>query len=91
MERLLEPERTIIFRVPWADDRGETHVNRGYRVQFNQALGPCRGGIRFHPSMNLSLCKFLGFEQVLFAPIICLWPFLLTFMMKNLFACVCSY
>lgn len=65
MERLLEPERTIIFRVPWTDDRGETHVNRGYRVQFNQALGPCRGGIRFHPSMNLGICKFLGFEQTL--------------------------
>lgn len=64
MERLLEPERTIIFRVPWIDDRGETHVNRGFRVQFNQALGPCRGGIRFHPSMNLSITKFLAFEQV---------------------------
>uniref|UniRef100_A0A2P2MTW8 Uncharacterized protein MANES_04G137500 n=1 Tax=Rhizophora mucronata TaxID=61149 RepID=A0A2P2MTW8_RHIMU len=66
MERLLEPERMIIFRVPWVDDRGETHVNRGFRVQFNQALGPCRGGIRFHPSVNLSIVKFLGFEQVLF-------------------------
>lgn len=66
MERLLEPERTIIFRVPWVDDRGETHVNRGFRVQFNQALGPCRGGIRFHPSMNMSIVKFLAFEQVLF-------------------------
>ncbi|GMH22064.1 hypothetical protein Nepgr_023907 [Nepenthes gracilis] len=65
MERLLEPERTIIFRVPWVDDRGETHVNRGFRVQFNQALGPCRGGIRFHPSMNLSIAKFLSFEQTL--------------------------
>ncbi|KAA8540308.1 hypothetical protein F0562_024129 [Nyssa sinensis] len=65
MERLLEPERTIIFRVPWVDDRGETHVNRGFRVQFNQALGPCRGGLRFHPSMNLSIAKFLGFEQTL--------------------------
>jgi hypothetical protein len=65
MERLLEPERMIIFRVPWVDDRGETHVNRGFRVQFNQAVGPCRGGIRFHPLMNLSIAKFLGFEQVL--------------------------
>lgn len=65
MERLLEPERVIIFRVPWVDDRGETHVHRGFRVQFNQALGPCRGGIRFHPLMTLSIAKFLGFEQVL--------------------------
>lgn len=82
MERLLEPERTLIFRVPWIDDRGETHVNRGFRVQFNQALGPCRGGIRFHPSMNLSIAKFLAFEQVssilmLFSitlPASLLWP-----------------
>ncbi|XP_057976918.1 uncharacterized protein LOC131164027 isoform X2 [Malania oleifera] len=65
MERLLEPERVILFRVPWVDDRGETHVNRGFRVQFNQALGPCRGGIRFHPLMNLSIAKFLGFQQTL--------------------------
>ncbi|XP_073295845.1 uncharacterized protein [Primulina huaijiensis] len=65
MERLLEPERIIIFRVPWLDDRGETHVNRGYRVHFNQTLGPCRGGLRFHPSMNLSVAKFLSFEQTL--------------------------
>ncbi|KAI3463280.1 hypothetical protein Pfo_019943 [Paulownia fortunei] len=65
MERLLEPERTIIFRVPWVDDRGETHVNRGFRVHFNQTLGPCRGGLRFHPSMNLSIAKFLSFEQTL--------------------------
>ena len=64
MERLLEPERMVLFRVPWVDDRGETQVNRGFRVQFNQALGPCRGGLRFHPSMNLSITKFLGFEQV---------------------------
>lgn len=63
MERLLEPERTIIFRVPWVDDRGETHVNRGFRVHFNQTLGPCRGGLRFHPSMNLGIAKFLSFEQ----------------------------
>lgn len=66
LERLLEPERTIIFRVPWVDDKGETHVNRGFRVQFSQVLGPCRGGLRFHPSMNLSVAKFLGFEQVAF-------------------------
>ncbi|KAL0441442.1 UNVERIFIED_CONTAM: NADP-specific glutamate dehydrogenase [Sesamum radiatum] len=65
MERLLEPERTIIFRVPWVDDRGETHVNRGFRVHFNQTLGPCRGGLRFHPLMNLSIAKFLSFEQTL--------------------------
>lgn len=64
MERLLEPERMIIFRVPWMDDRGETHINRGYRVHFNQTLGPCRGGLRFHPVMNLSIAKFLSFEQV---------------------------
>ncbi|XP_021890282.1 NADP-specific glutamate dehydrogenase [Carica papaya] len=65
MERLLEPERMIVFRVPWVDDRGETHVNRGFRVQFNQALGPCRGGIRFHPLVNLSIAKFLAFQQTL--------------------------
>lgn len=69
MERLLEPERMLLFRVPWVDDRGETHVNRGFRVHFNQSLGPSRGGIRFHPSMNLSIAKFLAFEQViLFGP-----------------------
>ena len=55
----------FVFRVSWVDDRGETCVNRGFRVQFNQSMGPCRGGIRFHPSMNLSVAKFLGFEQVL--------------------------
>lgn len=65
LERLLEPERTIIFRVPWVDDRGETHVNRGLRVHFNETLGPCRGGLRFHPSMSLSIAKFLSFEQTL--------------------------
>ncbi|THG08583.1 hypothetical protein TEA_024467 [Camellia sinensis var. sinensis] len=65
MERLLEPERTILFRVPWVDDRGEAHVNRGFRVQFNQTLGPCRGGLCFHPSMNLSIAKFMGFQQTL--------------------------
>lgn len=65
LERLLEPERMIVFRVPWMDDRGETHVSRGFRVQFSQVLGPCRGGLRFHPSMNLSIAKFLAFEQTL--------------------------
>ncbi|RWR73600.1 NADP-specific glutamate dehydrogenase-like protein isoform X1 [Cinnamomum micranthum f. kanehirae] len=65
LERLLEPERMIVFRVPWVDDKGETHVNRGFRVQFSQALGPCRGSLRYHPSMNLSVAKFLGFEQTL--------------------------
>ncbi|KAK1665095.1 hypothetical protein QYE76_053254 [Lolium multiflorum] len=65
LERLLEPERCFVFRVPWIDDRGESHVNRGFRVQFSQALGPCRGGLRFHPSMNLSVAKFLAFEQTL--------------------------
>ncbi|XP_020098680.1 NADP-specific glutamate dehydrogenase isoform X2 [Ananas comosus] len=65
LERFLEPERAIVFRVPWIDDKGETHVNRGFRVQFSQVLGPCRGGLRFHPSMNLSVAKFLGFEQTL--------------------------
>ncbi|KAM7254464.1 hypothetical protein ACFE04_003844 [Oxalis oulophora] len=65
MERMLEPERMFVLRVQWIDDRGETHVNRGFRVQFNRAVGPCRGGIRFHPSMNLSIAKFLGFEQTM--------------------------
>jgi glutamate dehydrogenase (NADP+) len=64
LERLVEPERTICFRVPWQDDRGSYHVNRGYRVEFNSAIGPYKGGIRFHPSVNLSILKFLGFEQV---------------------------
>ncbi|MCL7043935.1 hypothetical protein MKW94_015114 [Papaver nudicaule] len=65
LERLLEPERMLVFRVPWIDDKGESHVNRGFRTQFSQSLGPCRGGLRFHPSMNLSVAKFLGFEQTL--------------------------
>lgn len=65
LDRLVEPERTIIFRVPWQDDKGEVHVNRGYRVQFNSAIGPYKGGLRFHPSVNLSILKFLGFEQIL--------------------------
>jgi glutamate dehydrogenase (NADP+) len=63
-ERIVEPERTIIFRVPWINDKGEVQVNRGYRVQFNSAIGPYKGGIRFHPSVNLSIIKFLGFEQI---------------------------
>ena len=64
LERLAEPERTIIFRVPWFDDKGEIQVNRGYRVQFSSALGPYKGGLRFHPTVNLSILKFLGFEQI---------------------------
>ncbi len=64
LERIVEPERTIIFRVPWQDDRGEVHVNRGMRVEFNSALGPYKGGLRFHPSVNLGIIKFLGFEQI---------------------------
>ena len=63
LERLVEPERVIIFRVPWVDDQGKIQVNRGYRVQFNSAIGPYKGGLRFHPSVNLSIIKFLGFEQ----------------------------
>ena len=64
LERMVEPERTIIFRVPWLDDKGEIQVNRGFRVEFNSAIGPYKGGLRFHPSVNLSILKFLGFEQV---------------------------
>jgi len=63
LERMVEPERTILFRVPWTDDKGEVHVNKGYRIQFNSAIGPYKGGLRFHPSVNLSILKFLGFEQ----------------------------
>ncbi|HMA85679.1 MAG TPA: Glu/Leu/Phe/Val dehydrogenase dimerization domain-containing protein, partial [Desulfosalsimonadaceae bacterium] len=63
-ERIVEPERAVLFRVPWMDDKGEVQVNRGFRVQFNNAIGPFKGGIRFHPSVNLSIIKFLGFEQV---------------------------
>jgi len=63
-ERIVEPNRSIIFSVPWVDDKGEVHVNRGFRVQFNNAIGPYKGGIRFHPSVNLSILKFLGFEQI---------------------------
>jgi glutamate dehydrogenase (NADP+) len=64
LERIIEPERTVMFRVPWQDDRGEYQVNRGFRVQFNSAIGPYKGGLRFHPSVNLSILKFLGFEQI---------------------------
>ena len=63
LERIVEPERIVIFRVPWMDDRGEIHINRGFRVQCNSAIGPYKGGIRFHPSVNLSIMKFLAFEQ----------------------------
>ena len=65
IETFVEPERMICFRVPWVDDQGNVHVNRGYRVQFNSAIGPYKGGLRFHPTVNLSILKFLGFEQIL--------------------------
>ncbi|MCX4362634.1 MAG: NADP-specific glutamate dehydrogenase [Clostridia bacterium] len=64
LERLVEPERVVMFRVPWVDDNQKVHVNKGYRVQFNSAIGPYKGGLRFHPSVNLSIIKFLGFEQI---------------------------
>lgn len=64
LERMVEPERIIMFRVPWLDDNGEIQINKGYRVEFNSAIGPYKGGLRFHPSVNLSILKFLGFEQV---------------------------
>ena len=64
LERMIEPERVIQFRVPWRNDKGEVEINRGYRVEFNSAIGPYKGGLRFHPSVNLSILKFLGFEQV---------------------------
>jgi glutamate dehydrogenase (NADP+) len=63
LERIVEPERTIMFRVPWLDDKGEIQINKGYRVEYNSAIGPYKGGLRFHPSVNLSILKFLGFEQ----------------------------
>src|SRR4030042_5865919 len=63
-ERIVEPDRTITFRVPWTDDKGDVHVNRGFRIQFNNSLGPYKGGLRFHPSVNLSILKFLGFAQI---------------------------
>ncbi len=64
LERMVEPERVLMFRVSWLDDNGQTQINRGYRIQFNSAIGPYKGGLRFHPSVNLSILKFLGFEQV---------------------------
>ena len=64
LERFVEPERVILFRVPWVDDKGGVHVNKGYRVQFNSAIGPYKGGLRFHPSVTMSIVKFLGFEQI---------------------------
>ena len=63
LDRIVEPERVITFRVPWRDDRGQVNVNRGYRVEFNSAIGPYKGGLRFHPSVNLSILKFLGFAE----------------------------
>ena len=72
LERIVEPERIITFRVPWIDDKGQTQVNRGYRVQFNGCLGPYKGGLRFHPSVNQSIMKFLGFEQVFKNALTCL-------------------
>ena len=65
LERLVEPERIISFRVPWVDDKGNVQVNKGYRVQFNNSIGAYKGGLRFHPTVNQSILKFLGFEQVL--------------------------
>ncbi|MCX7697675.1 MAG: NADP-specific glutamate dehydrogenase [Bacteroidales bacterium] len=64
IDRIIEPDRVLMFKVPWVDDQGNVHVNRGYRVQFNNAIGPYKGGLRFHPSVNLSILKFLGFEQI---------------------------
>ena len=64
LERLIEPERVIMFRVPWFDDKGEVQVNRGFRIQFNSALGPYKGGLRFHPTVYLGILKFLAFEQI---------------------------
>ncbi len=64
LERLCTPERQILFRIPWVDDKGQVQVNNGFRVQFNSAIGPYKGGLRLHPSVNLSIIKFLGFEQI---------------------------
>ena len=64
LERIAEPERIIIFRVPWMDDKGEVQINRGYRIEMNSAIGPYKGGLRFHPTVNLGILKFLAFEQV---------------------------
>ena len=65
LERIVEPERVVKFRVAWTDDEGKVQVNRGYRIQFNSAIGPYKGGLRFHPSVNEGVIKFLGFEQIL--------------------------
>ncbi|HOW31447.1 MAG TPA: Glu/Leu/Phe/Val dehydrogenase dimerization domain-containing protein, partial [Bacteroidales bacterium] len=65
LERMVEPERVIIFRVPWVDDKGEFQINRGFRIEMNSAIGPYKGGLRFHPTVNLGILKFLAFEQVL--------------------------
>ena len=64
LRRIIEPERVLIFRVPWLDDNGKHQVNRGFRVEYSSAIGPYKGGLRFHPSVNLSILKFLGFEQI---------------------------
>ena len=64
LERIVEPERVVMFRIPWVDDQKNIKVNRGYRVEFNSAIGPYKGGLRFHPSVNLGILKFLGFEQI---------------------------
>ena len=64
LERITEPDRQIMFRVPWVDDNGQVQVNTGYRVQFNSAIGPYKGGLRLHPSVNIGIIKFLGFEQI---------------------------
>ena len=63
LERIVNPERIVIFRVPWVDDQGNAHINKGFRVQYNGSIGPYKGGLRFHPTVNLSVMKFLGFEQ----------------------------
>ena len=64
LERIVEPERVIMFRIPWQDDQGGVHVNRGFRIEMNSAIGPYKGGLRFHPSVNLGILKFLAFEQI---------------------------
>ncbi|MFP4365356.1 MAG: Glu/Leu/Phe/Val dehydrogenase dimerization domain-containing protein, partial [Spirochaetia bacterium] len=64
LERMIEPERVVMFRVPWLDDNGDVQVNRGFRIEMNSAIGPYKGGLRFHPSVNLGILKFLAFEQV---------------------------
>ena len=64
LERMIEPERVITFRVPWMDDQGDIHINRGFRIEMNSAIGPYKGGLRFHPSVTLGILKFLAFEQV---------------------------